>query len=75
MVLITYDFPPVVWPRGVVKAVGPEPELRVAVDGVAQDGDGVQLLDVVLDGLGLELREGLVAAEHVGTRAEGNAGL
>ena len=33
----THDFPPVVWPGSVVESVGPEPELGVAVDGVAED--------------------------------------
>ena len=71
----TYDLLPVVGPRGVVEAVGPEPELRVAVNGVAQDGGRVQLLDVVLDGQSLELREGLFTAEHIRARAEGDAGF
>ena len=71
----TYDFLPVVWPGSVVESVWPEPELRVTVDGVAQDGLGVQRLGVLLDGLGLKLGEGFLTAVHVGAGAEGDTRL
>ena len=70
VVFITYDVPPVVWPCSVVESVRPEPKLRVAVDGVAQDRGGGKGLGVSLDGLCLQLRESFFAAEDVGAWTE-----
>ena len=50
----------------VVVAVGPEPQLGVGVEALAEHGHRVQGLHKVADVLGLGLREGLGAAVSLG---------
>ena len=61
------DLLPILGVHVVVVALGPEPELRVGVEAMAEHRDGVKGLHKVPDVLGLRFREGLGSAVRLRT--------